>query len=234
ITEHLLLQHTASFKRATQHAFLRAAGSGELPALALEAWLRQDRLYASIGYVRLLGLMLARMPVSDEAPGTAKSQRAARVRKLLAAALSNIDREINFFEQTAADFGLSLKAENTDELLGPYAPVTKAYIDWIVHIATTGSFEEQLILLWAMEELYLTAWTCALSQAPWSSIVDPSARPNTALRHFIENWTSREFVAFVQEIRELTDEFCTDAQGARLASYEEVWRQTLWYEERFW
>lgn len=66
--------------------------------------------------------------------------------------------EIGFFEQTAAENGLFLDfsphSNDSDEgLLGLLAPDTQAYINYMVSVGSTASFEEGLVLLWAMEKV---------------------------------------------------------------------------------
>jgi hypothetical protein len=38
-------------------------------------------------------------------------------------------------------------------LLGPYEPVTKSYVEFLVAIAAGGGVEEGLVVLWAMEKV---------------------------------------------------------------------------------
>jgi hypothetical protein len=125
----------------------------------------------------------------------------------------------------------------------------------MVSVASKGTFEEALILLWAMEkvsdenfssyscqdlipaapaQLYLDAWTFASFHlpSPVPSSLEPGA--SRALLSLIPNWSAPEFKSFVKDIAELVDELdvALDSDlGKRLA---EVWKTTLWYEERFW
>jgi thiaminase len=65
----------------------------------------------------------------------------------------------------------------------------------------------------------------------------PSGTP-CALEAFIHNWTSNEFRAFVDEIGALLDEYAATASPREFEELkqraEEIWRWSLWYEEKFW
>lgn len=66
----------------------------------------------------------------------------------------------------------------------------------------------------------------------------PSPGKSRALEAFISNWTSEEFRDFVEQIATLLDEYSANHSPREYEELkkraEEVWRWTLWYEERFW
>lgn len=155
---------------------------------------------------------------------------------MLSGCLSNIIREIHFFEDTAQSHDISLEthtsglSEESTALLGLLAPNTKAYIDFMLSVASTGTFEEGLVLLWAMEKLYLDAWSFAASQPPASENSVPDNHVRKALDALIDNWTSSEFRAFVQELGDIVNEV-VGSPGPHL---EGIWASVLWLEQRFW
>jgi thiaminase len=61
-----------------------------------------------------------------------------------------------------------------------------------------------------------------------------------ALRgHFIDNWSSVEFEAFVDSIGDVLDEMAGQIKGVEEAEIMrtrclEWWKQIVWLEERFW
>lgn len=114
LTESLLaLPGTAaSYRRATQHPFLAAAGTLTLSAEALQRWLTQDRLYALVGYSAFLGTLIAKTPAPICGPDTAEGKLHRKRLTVLAGAMANIDREVDFFEQTARQNGLDLAAQS--------------------------------------------------------------------------------------------------------------------------
>jgi len=243
ITSHLLRLTPEAYLRATQHSFLKAAGDKSISKERLEGWLTQDQIYAFVGYPKFISLLTSKIPlrVFPDAPGSSPTLE-ERLLALFSSSLSNVVREVNFFKQTARENDLNiarhptngLSAEN--ELTGP---VTKAYTDFMVSTAATGTLGEGLVLLWATEKCYLEAWTYARSHMTTSSEFSTlPAGTSRALEAFINNWTSSEFHAFVGEIGALLDEYAATASPREYEELnqkaEEIWRWTLWYEERFW
>ncbi|EPQ30413.1 uncharacterized protein PFL1_01939 [Pseudozyma flocculosa PF-1] len=253
LTAHLLSLDEAGVKQATQHPFLWSAGSLTISNDALSAWLTQDRLYAMCGYTRLMGNMIARMHVPEQDPDSAACREWKQTFTTLSGALSNIHREINFFETTAARYGLSVsrRPSSSSESLDLLNPITRGYIDYMASLSSHGSHAECAVLLWAMEELYLRAWTYARTHLPSPSTAEQEAgqiQPNPgaadeagsesvelSLRTFIHNWTSDEFQAFVRDCKAIVERLPQhEREGDNLARLEKVWRTVLWYEQRFW
>lgn len=140
LPEHLLSQPALSpiLTRATQHPFLKHAGSGTLPAPQLTTWLVQDMHYTR-GYVRFIGRLLAllHVPVTDPSEGpSAEDDEPKVLRKVLAVlvnALNGIHTEIGFFDDTARKYGLDL----SDAAAQPMKSATSAYIELFNTIAET-------------------------------------------------------------------------------------------------
>ncbi|KAJ1331224.1 formylaminopyrimidine deformylase [Microdochium nivale] len=140
----LALQDTAElYPRATQSRFLELAGAGRLPRGYLSQWLSQDRLYAQ-AYVRFIGglISLVELPYNNQQSqqvggatvgsssssggggggGGEKARRSQRltetlewrILEMLKDCLDNILRELAFFEDTAAEYGIDLSAGVAD------------------------------------------------------------------------------------------------------------------------
>lgn len=143
--------------------------------------------------------------------------------------------EVRFFEETAGNNGVDLgEIQPKDRLLGLLNPITKGYIDFMISVASTQTYAEALVLLWAMEELYLQAWCFAAS---FTTSDNPPSEPGvaSALDELIPNWTSQEFRVFVDKIRDLVDELPEEWYGGEgLHKLQIIWNNVLWYEERFW
>lgn len=259
LTESLLnLPKTSqSYQRATKHPFLKNAGSLKLSKESLERWLTQDRFYALIGYSNFLGTLISKIP-SQIVPHSSLESKIHRNRlTVLAGAMANIDREVGFFENVAEENGLNLstkplpnqaqkevlKGEQSSEVddsivdLGLLNSITRGYIDFMVSVASRGTFEEGLVLLWAMEKMYLDAWTYASTFLSQTNIakeqLEQSGNPR-ALTKLIDNWSSKEFQKFVKDIGDLVDELDVDINSEMGKRLQHVWITTLWYEERFW
>lgn len=125
----------------------------------------------------------------------------------------------------------------------------------MVAVASRGTFEEGLVLLWAMEkvrvcpkenerrckpstfchlQLYLDSWTFASKHLPSPPPSTSEPGPTRALLSLIPNWSSPEFEKFVLDISELVDELDIEAGSDLAKRIAEVWKTTLWFEERFW
>lgn len=80
----------------------------------------------------------------------------------------------------------------------------------------------------------MDAWTYASTHlpSPIPSSVEPGSR--RALLSLIPNWSSPEFKKFVDDIGELVNEIDTSRDPELEQRLIQVWKTTLWYEERFW
>jgi hypothetical protein len=83
-------------------------------------------------------------------------------------------------------------------------------------------------------QLYLDAWTFASKHLPNPppSLLKPG--PSRALLSLIPNWSSPDFEKFVADISALVDELNVQPESDLEKRIAEVWRTTLWFEERFW
>lgn len=137
LTSWLLSATPGTFKRATTHQFLAAAGKGTLPKTTLSQWLSQDRLYAQ-SYIRFIGLLLTkiRLQTPTRERGSTTEQRATDI---LIDALVNIRTELRFFETTAREYGLDLTAISAEEGGTGLAGSGSGCITTSAGISTTGS-----------------------------------------------------------------------------------------------
>ncbi|WVQ83539.1 hypothetical protein IAT38_005680 [Cryptococcus sp. DSM 104549] len=246
-TEYLLNKYAADFEKATTHPFLEQAGTGTIDAKPLRAWLKQDYLYAYVGYPKFAASILSHLalPTPQSTPNT----NTARALSLLTFSLSNVVRETSFFVDTAREHGLDVFAPELvgaeghggrdgaeGGLLGEYGEVTRSYVDFLHAVGGVGSVQEGLVVLWGMEIAYLTAWRHAKSLRP-ASLLAPDANlteTQKALIKFVDNWTCDEFVEFVKECAEVVDGAGIEVGSEIGERCEEVFKRTLWLEQRFW
>ncbi|CAO3595216.1 unnamed protein product [Absidia cylindrospora] len=162
------------------------------------------------------------------------STHAQRIFKTLAFAVSNVFRECQMF---------------TDLLSRPpYAsfpqrgmkPWTSRYVDFHQKVARTAGYDlgEALVVLWAMEKVFLEAWLYAKSiQENNQTTAGASGEQHpvhvATMKELIQNWTLDEFKDFVDECGELVNALST-TDPLRLKSLEQVYRQTLALEVKFW
>ncbi|KAE8184595.1 hypothetical protein A4X03_0g3619 [Tilletia caries] len=199
-----------------------------------------------------MGSMLSKVPLPPTGvghhlgPNADESGRYMRTVKVMGDAISNAIREAKFVEKTAADAGFDLsvgpprpstKPDGTQQQQGttalsfhPLAPETDAYLNYMSRVAHTGTFLEQLTLLWAMEILYYRAWSQAASFTQSQS---------EALTLLINNWSAAEFASFVEILGDLLDGYggsgdITRLDSDMLARVQGVWRQVVNLEKGFW
>ena len=148
LTTHLLsLSTLRPYSAATEHPFLTAAGQGTLPPSLLSLWLAQDRLYAAHGYPAFIGRTLAAIPFSSlDAPDSQRERANRDIVRVLSGALANVVREVGFFGEVAAEYGLSVQGWR--ERKG-----TRDYTAEMARIGAEGRIEDAMVFLWAMEQV---------------------------------------------------------------------------------
>ena len=157
LTHHLINLDSKALKDATNHPFLEAAATSQLPPEKLKSWLAQDRLY-QLSYINFIGRMIATIPVP--ASPDRDSSLEWRAVDLLIDSLTNIRQEIKLFEDTAQAEGWM------DEICVAEPSVqTRAYQDLFAGATAQGRpLVVALTVLWATEECYLRAWRYAWSR----------------------------------------------------------------------
>ncbi|KAH8807645.1 hypothetical protein F5884DRAFT_789754 [Xylogone sp. PMI_703] len=210
LTEHLFALDPEKFKVATQSKFLEKAGNGTLSKEILQEWLAQDRLYAQ-AYIRFASLLLANLPL----PSTVSPNHInERLVDLIIGAITNVRRELKFFETVASHHGLVLEASTV-------GAGVRAYRDLFTSIGEEIEKDEcsildGFVLLWATEKCYLDAWTYASTfSAPVSSPPEQDCDGGALRKEFIPNWSSPDFKQFVDKCAEAVDEIWAGLQEER-------------------
>lgn len=166
-------RHAATWARATQHPFLAAVNDGTLPFPAFATWLVQD--YRFVGdLLRFQSRLLARAP--------------RHAQPALAAGVVGLVDELAWFEDQASALGLDLGA--------PALPATLAY-QRLLDRLDAAAVPAALAGLWAVERVYLDAWSFA---APGAD----------AYRDFVAHWTMPAFAAYVDALADAADRALAD------------------------
>ncbi|CAD6887703.1 unnamed protein product [Tilletia laevis] len=210
-----------------------------------------------------MGSMLSKVPLPPTGvghhlgPNADKSGRYMRTVEVMGDAISNAIREAKFVEKTAADAGFDLsvgpprpstKPDGTQQQQGttalsfhPLAPETDAYLNYMSRVAHTGTFLEQLTLLWAME--------IVLTLLP--RLVPSRLQPRQIHLHLLhpipigsphtphQQLSAAEFASFVEILGDLLDGYggsgdITRLDSDMLARVQGVWRQVVNLEKGFW
>lgn len=132
------------------------------------------------------------------------------------------------FEDTANEYGWL-------EQLGDAKPsvYTQAYKDLFAGAGqSSSSLFRGMVTLWATEKCYLLAWTHAKAFLPSSN--EQTTHKDAMQKIFIPNWSSDEFVGFVDVLEKLINEMASAASQEDMVEAEQQWLQVLWAEENFW
>ncbi|KAF6824908.1 hypothetical protein CPLU01_10586 [Colletotrichum plurivorum] len=243
LTRDLLASDQASYVRATQSPFLRAASAGRCSKPVLGRWLANDRLYIH-AYIRGTGLLLSALDLPDLVTTTEKPSSEERLLQWLVDALVNVRREEKFFIETAARFDIDVNLPTTSAGIVSQDEKLEGLRRFEHLFSSVARTEEKLgwlegaVLLYATEKCYLDAWTGA-RDALEPTKDGSSDEDGGALRtEFIPNWSSAKFREFVDCLGEIIDD-AVEAQGEEaLPGLKEralkVWREVVLAEEHFW
>ncbi|KAF9043504.1 heme oxygenase-like protein [Hymenopellis radicata] len=225
LTQHLLSLDPSAYTAAVKHAFLQQAGDGTLDHSRLGLWLSQDRIYAAHAYPRFIGSLISLIPYSaSHAIGSPEEKLNQRILDILVISLTNVIREVNFFEDTAKRW--ALKIEGRPERKG-----TRDYTAEMGKVAHGTSIVDGLVFLWAMEKIYLDAWTGVHESL---AMVEKTTSTQTALAVLSDNWSCPEFVEFVDKLTKVVDDLGVTPGSAEWKRAEEVFHRTVELEEGFW
>ena len=188
-TSELLRDHPAAWERATRHPYQLGVRDGTLPAEAFDTWLVQDHHYVE-DLLRFQARLLARAPRPAQA--------------VLAGGAVALVEELAWFEELAGSRGLDLAA--------PRLPATVAYRELLERL-DAADVPTALAGLWAVERVYLDAWTAAAPGAP-------------EYAGYVAHWTAPGFADYVDGLAA-----AADALGGR---HDEVVLEVLDAEVAFW
>lgn len=161
-------RHRGAWERATRHPFVAGVRDGTLTESAFAAWLVQD--YRFVGHLlRFQARLVARAPRSAQA--------------VLAAGTVALVDELGWFERQVGALGLDLDA--------PELPATTAYLDLLDRLDGVEA-PIAMAMLWAVERVYLDAWSYAAPGAP-------------AFRDCVSHWTTPAFAVYVRQLQDAAD-----------------------------
>ncbi|KAK0449725.1 uncharacterized protein EV420DRAFT_1312535 [Desarmillaria tabescens] len=227
LTDHLLTLPTpVPYADALKHPFLISAAEGTLPHERLGFWLSQDRLYAAHAYPRFIGSLISAIPYdTSHKIGSPEERLNQRILDVLVFSLTNVVREVGFFEETAKEWGLRI--EGWKERKG-----TRDYTAEMARVSK--SLEEGLVFLWAMEKVYLDSWIAVHTQLSSSLDTIPPTPTRSALLSLSGNWSNSEFKAFVDTLAGIVNDSGIMPGSASWRRAEEVWARVVELEAAFW
>ncbi|KAJ3478186.1 hypothetical protein NLI96_g9935 [Meripilus lineatus] len=226
LTAHLRsLPTVRPYSAATEHEFLASAGKGTLSADRLALYLSQDRLYAAHAYPIFMGQLLAAINFSSlHARNSTEEKSNQRIVKVVSDALQNVIREVGFFDEVAEKFGLEVDGWRERK-------ATRDYTAEMGRLGATGTVQDMLVFLWAMERVYLDSWRFVASH---TSTAKAESDVSEAVAWLVSNWTNPDFVVFVDTLGDIVDALEISPLSDAGKRAEEIWARVLELEEAFW
>jgi thiaminase/transcriptional activator TenA len=190
------------------HPMVRQLGDGSLDTEPFEYWVKQDYVYL-VDYARVFAYGAATAP-DLETMGTFAD--------LLD---STIDTEMDLHRAYAAEFGIT-----ESELEATAAsPTTRAYTDFLVRVAATGTFGDLVAVLlpcmWGFNE---TGLRLAAGGMP----------DDDRYAEWIRTYSGEEFTELTTWCKELMDRVAADAGEEARDRFRDLFYTSARYEYRFW
>ncbi len=191
-----------------EHPFIRGIGNGSLNIARFRHWVRQDYRFL-IEYARMLAIAAAR------APGLEAMTKLAQLTN------ETLHVEMSMHRSYAAEFGISEEELEREEM----SPTCRAYTDFLVRTAATGSFPELvgalLPCMWGFSEV---GQRLAAGDRP----ADPRYSA------WIDMYASEEFAELAAWCRGLLDRVAEGLPESELSRIEETFVTSSRYEYLFW
>ncbi len=206
VTDDFRNRYRSLWERMVGHAFVQELGEGTLPLEKFRRYFIQDYLFVG-ELVKVVSLAIAKAP--DLKTGN-------KLDGFLHVLLTSED---SLFQRVFRELGV---AREEYERAQP-TPTTRAFGDFLVHLAYEGSFEDILIALYVTEETYLD----------WASrLVKQGKRPkDTVYQEWIDIHSPDALGEFVAWIKGWLDGAKIEEGRHRLS---QIFRTTLRYEYLFW
>ena len=190
------------------HPMVTQLGEGTLDESPFRYWVRQDYVYL-VEYARVFAL------------GAANAPDLARMGTFAELLDSTINTEMDLHREYAAEFGIS---EAELEATEP-SPTTRAYTDFLVRVAATGTFGDLVAALlpcmWGFNET--------------ARRLDADGRPDhEGYAAWIAMYAGEEFTELAGWCKELMNDVAADATPAERERYRDLFETSARYEYRFW
>ena len=157
LVKHLLgLDVSPSFDKTTSHPFLKAIGEKRVSKDALVHYLAQVYAVVSYTYPRFIAELTAKLPPITPSPFPVSPNTTPGVGRkaleLFALVSTNLVLELKFIEETVQK-NLGVKFEDFESAVRIEPKETRLYVGELARVSSWASFEEGLVLLWAVEKV---------------------------------------------------------------------------------
>ena len=190
------------------HPMVERLGAGTLSTDPFEYWVRQDYVYL-VDYARVFAYGAATAP---------DLERMGTFAELLD---STINTEMDLHRAYAAEFGITEEEREATAA----SPTTRAYTDFLVRTAATGSFGDLVAVLlpcmWGFNE---TAERLRAKGEP----------DDERYAEWIATYAGAEFTELTTWCKALMDDVARGASDAERERYRDLFYESGRYEYRFW
>lgn len=270
LTSHLLSIDKRAYEAATRALFLEAAGQGRVSKKTLGEWLANDRLYTH-AYIKAAGRALASIelpqttaPTSDD--GRRNPPATPELVDWLCDTLVALRREDHLFQDVAKRYGIPIDLEvdattaaaaDPGREAGPRVRDAAKIPGLVMFERLFGSLSvptqsanhhlllpwlEAAVVFWGTEKVYSDAWAWAKTFLQEGAKEDADADSGALRKDFIPNWSSDEFVAFVDKLGDIVNDAVsglveTHGESVKVGLIERaerVWRELVAAEGAFW
>ena len=191
-----------------EHPMVEGIGDGTLDESPFRYWVKQDYVYL-IEYNRVFAHGAAGAPSLD---------RMGTFAELLDETLNT---EMDLHRSYAAEFGISQEELEATEP----SPTTRAYTDFLVRTAATGTFGDLVAALlpcmWGFNETGLR-------------LAEDGLPDDDRYATWIEMYSGDEFTELAEWCKDLMDDVAADSTEADRERYRELFLTSARYEYLFW
>lgn len=190
------------------HPMVEELGNGTLDEGPFRYWVKQDYIYL-IEYARVFAYGAAKAPTLD---------RMGTFAELLS---STINTEMDLHREYAVEFGIS---EAELEATEP-SPTTRAYTDFLVRVAATGTFGDLVAALlpcmWGFNET-------------GKRLAEKGLPADDRYAEWVEMYAGEEFTELTAWCKELMDDVAEGTTENEHERFRTLFRTSGRYEYRFW
>ncbi|MFB6188332.1 MAG: thiaminase II [Halapricum sp.] len=191
-----------------EHPMVEGIGDGTLDEAPFEYWVRQDYVYL-IEYSRVFAL------------GAARAERLDRMGRFAELLDSTLNTEMDLHREYAAEFGIG---EDELEATEP-SPTTRAYTDFLVRTAVTGTFGDTVAALlpcmWGFNEI-------------GRRLADRGKPDHERYAEWIDTYSDSAFTELAEWCKDLLDEVAAASTAADRDRYRDLFETSAQYEYLFW
>ncbi|WP_129115670.1 thiaminase II [Halegenticoccus tardaugens] len=207
-TDELAADAEPIFDAIVEHPMVRGIGDGTLDEEPFRYWVRQDYVYL-VDYSRVFALGAASAPTLS---------RMGTFAELLS---ETVNTEMDLHRSYAAEFGIDEAALEATEP----GPTTRAYTDFLVRTAATGTFGDLVAALlpcmWGFND---TGTRLAAEGLP----------DDERYAEWIRTYAGEDFTQLTEWCKGLMDEVAAESTVADRERHRDLFVTSARYEYRFW